>query len=74
MSPAFSEIFELSVPDRLRLVEELWDSIAATPHSLPLLDWQKQELDRRKEAQAQSGAPGASWEDVERRIRERHAP
>jgi putative addiction module component (TIGR02574 family) len=73
MNTSFPQIFELSVPDRLRLVEELWDSIAAAPDSLPLLDWQKEELDRRKVAQAQSGALGSSWEDVERRIRDRHA-
>jgi putative addiction module component (TIGR02574 family) len=73
MSTALPQISEMSVADRLRLIEELWDSIAATPESLPLLEWQKNELDRRKAAQAQSGATGASWEEVERRIRERHA-
>jgi putative addiction module component (TIGR02574 family) len=68
-----TNIFELSVADRLRLLGELRDSIAATPESLPLLDWQKEELDRRKAPQAKSGAAGATWEEVERRIRERYA-
>lgn len=73
MNTAFPGIFELSVADRLLLVEELWDSIAASPDKLPLLDWQKQELDRRKANQAQSATSGATWEEVERRIRNRHA-
>jgi putative addiction module component (TIGR02574 family) len=73
MRTAFPQIFELSVPDRLRLVEQLWDSIAAAPESLPLLDWQKEELDQRKAAQALSDAPGTSWAEVERQIRDRHA-
>lgn len=73
MSTAYSQIFELSVPDRLRLFEELWESIARAPKSLPLIEWQKAELNRRKAAQDQSGTPGASWEEVEQRIRERHA-
>ena len=71
-STAFPQIFELSVADRLRLVEDLWDSIADSPEKLPILDWQKQELDRRMAAHSQSGAVGSSWEDIERRIRERH--
>lgn len=32
---------------RVRVVEAIWDSISAVPESLPVADWQKEELDRR---------------------------
>ncbi|MES2180158.1 MAG: addiction module protein [Gemmatimonadota bacterium] len=49
-SPAF-DYRNLSVSERLRLVGDIWDSIAAdastSPEALPLSEAQKAELDRR---------------------------
>jgi hypothetical protein len=42
------QLFQFSVPQRLQPIEAWWDSIAAAPESLPLPDWQKEELARRK--------------------------
>ncbi|WP_375503416.1 addiction module protein [uncultured Nostoc sp.] len=53
------------------MVENLWDEIAATP-ALPVLDWHKQELARRKAEYQQNPAIGSSWEDVKARISQRH--
>ena len=49
MAPTMKElgIDRLSVADRLALVQEIWDSIAATPEEVPLTPAQKQEIDRR---------------------------
>ena len=41
------ELHNLSIDERLRLVEDIWDSIAADQGVLPLTDEQKAELDRR---------------------------
>jgi putative addiction module component (TIGR02574 family) len=41
-------IFNLSPPEKLQLVEDLWDDLAATPADVPIHDWQKDELARRK--------------------------
>ncbi len=41
---------QLPVEERIKLVEDLWDSIAADQHALPLTDEQKVELDRRLDA------------------------
>ena len=41
------EIAELSVAERVQLAEDIWDSIAADPASLPITEAQKLELDRR---------------------------
>ncbi|MCC5658756.1 addiction module protein [Nostoc sp. XA010] len=46
--------------------------MAATPAALPVLDWQKQELARRKAQYQQNPAIGSSWEDVKARISQRH--
>ena len=41
-------IFDLSPAEKLQLVEDLWDDLAATPAEVPIHDWQKEELARRK--------------------------
>ena len=44
------KLSELPVDERIKLVEELWDSIAADQDALPLTKEQKAELDRRLDA------------------------
>ncbi len=41
---------QLPVEERIKLVEDLWDSIAADQQALRLTDEQKAELDRRLDA------------------------
>jgi putative addiction module component (TIGR02574 family) len=67
-----SEVFELETSEKLQLVEDLWDSIAAHPESVPVPDWQKTELRRRKQKRLKNPDAGSSWADVKRRIRARH--
>ena len=38
-----ASIFDLSPSEKLQLVEDLWDDLAASPESVPVYDWQKQE-------------------------------
>jgi putative addiction module component (TIGR02574 family) len=59
---------QLTVAERIMLVEEIWDSIAAEQAAVPLTSAQEAELDRRLEAHRQSPHEGASWEDVKARI------
>ena len=69
MSPvAHTEIFELSVAERIQLVEDIWDSIVAAPASLPLTDNQRQELDRRLDSLAEAPEQGVTWEVARARI------
>ena len=46
------ELLKLTVAERIQLVEDLWDSIAADPEGLPLTDQQKREIDRPRPARA----------------------
>ncbi len=67
-----SSIFDLSASEKLQLVEDLWDDLAATPEEVPVHDWQKEELDRRKANLLKSPGSGLTWDEVQRRVRSRH--
>ena len=67
-----SSIFDLSPPEKLQLVEDLWDDLATTPSEVPIHDWQKQELARRKANLMSKPDSGRSWEEVKARIRSRY--
>ena len=41
MSSVHMEVRSLSVRDRLRLLEEIWDSLAETPEAIPVTDAQR---------------------------------
>jgi putative addiction module component (TIGR02574 family) len=64
-----AEILALPVAERVRLVEAIWDSIAAVPDALPLTQWQKDELDRRLAELDADPDSGATLEEVFARIR-----
>jgi putative addiction module component (TIGR02574 family) len=72
MNPNLTSIFDLSPPEKLQLVEDLWDDLAATPEAVPVHEWQKEELARRKTNLLQNPASGLSWEEVKRRVRSRY--
>ena len=72
MQQTMTSIFDLSPSEKLQLVEDLWDDLAATPEAVPVHDWQKEELARRKATLMQNPASGLTWEAVKRQIRSRH--
>ncbi len=72
MAPELAEVFALTFEEKLRLVEALWDNLAATPEELPVHDWQKEELARRKENHLKNPEAACSWEEAKERIRQRH--
>ena len=63
-------IDRLSVEDRLSLVQEIWDSVAAEGKSL-LTDAQRQELDRRIDEDDADPDGGIPWEEVKTSARAR---
>lgn len=68
---AQTDIMNLSVPERIQLVEDIWDSVAEVPESVTLTDEQKAELDRRLDAYHQNPDEGSPWGVVRERIRSR---
>ena len=65
-------VFDLSPSEKLQLVEDLWDDLASTPQAVPVHDWQKVELARRKANLMSNPAARLSWDEVKRRIRSRY--
>ncbi len=61
-------VFDLSPSEKLQLVEDLWDDLAATPNAVPIHEWQKEELARRKANLTKNPASGLSWEEIKRRV------
>lgn len=72
MNATTTSIFDLSPSEKLQLVEDLWDDLAATPEAIPVHDWQKEELTRRKANLTKNPASGLTWEEVKRRVRHRN--
>ena len=71
LSIDLTEIKALSVPDRMLVVEQIWDSIAAEQDALPITDAQREELDRRLADEEQSPDEGDPWEQVKSRLQGR---
>ena len=65
------DLRKLPLDERIRLVEDLWDSIAADQSLLPLTPDQRAELDRRLDAYESDGNAGRPAEDVISDIRKR---
>jgi putative addiction module component (TIGR02574 family) len=61
-------IGELSTEERLRLIEELWDSLNEMPGTVPLTNAQREELDRRLDDLERSGPEGIPWDQVLQQI------
>jgi putative addiction module component (TIGR02574 family) len=72
MSPfTKADVLRLSVPERIQLVEDIWDTIAEVPEEVGLTDEQKAEIDRRLDAYHSDPDEGTSWAIVRERIRSR---
>ena len=54
----------LSIPERIRLVEEIWDSIAEENEAFELTETQKRELDRRLALARQDPDRGRTWDEI----------
>jgi putative addiction module component (TIGR02574 family) len=61
-------IDRLSLAERILLVEEIWDGIAAEAEALEVPQSHKDELDRRLAACHADPHAGSSWGDVKRRL------
>ncbi len=63
-----TELEELTVTERLRLMEEIWNSLTSAPKQLDVPAWHRNELDRRL-AEKDLGAHGARlWTEVRAEI------
>ncbi|MBI2196983.1 MAG: addiction module protein [Candidatus Rokubacteria bacterium] len=71
MKNVLEDILSLSVAERLQLVEDIWDSIAAHPEAVPVTEAQRKELARRKRAHTRNPEAAKPWEEVRARLKRR---
>jgi putative addiction module component (TIGR02574 family) len=71
MSKRGVEIASLTREERLDLLDELWDSLAATSAAIPLTEAQRTELDRRLDDLEREGPVGIPWDEILNRFRTR---
>ena len=65
---SFADVLELSVPERIQLVEDIWNSIATVPEPMPLSVAQREELGRRLEDYHRHPEDGSPCEELKGRI------
>ncbi len=65
------EVEKLNLSDKILLVEDIWDSIAKSDNHLPLLEWQKLELDKRYKDYKNGKLNLYSWKNVHGELRKK---
>jgi len=68
MSIQVDELLKLPEAERLKIVQALWQSIAAGGGEFPISDAERRELDLRLEAYQLDPDAGSSWAEVHKRI------
>jgi len=69
-----ARLHDLSIDEKLQLIEELWASIGADPNALPLTAADREELDQRLAAFESDGDVGGDATRVLEEIRQRLEP
>jgi putative addiction module component (TIGR02574 family) len=66
-SALLDQILRLPPEQRLKLVEDIWDSLAASPDDVPVPQWHLDELDRRLADPAERAS--TSWDEVREQLK-----
>lgn len=67
-----NSLFDLAPSEKLQLVEDLWDDLAADPADVPVHDWQLEELARRRANLTNTPRERQTWDEMKARIRNRY--
>ena len=59
---------DLSVPEKILRVQDLWDQIAESPEDVDLTDAQRTELERRLTAHEENPGQYTTWEELRQRL------
>lgn len=63
-----TDTLELSIPERIQLVEDVWDTIVTEAEAIELTEDEKKVIDERLEAYHRNPNSGSPWEDVYKKI------
>ena len=67
-----AEIKRLSPTQKLILAQDIWDSIAMESGKLPMLQWQKNELEKRYARYKLGKMESHDWQEVHDELRAKH--
>ena len=59
---------DLSVPEKIQRVQDLWDEIARSSRDVELTPEQRDEAERRLRRHESDPGTYSSWEDIKRRL------
>lgn len=62
------QILPLTIPEKLQLIEDIWDSVVVDGDKIPLTQAQKEELDRRFASYDNLENKDESWEIVKQKM------
>ena len=65
--PAF-DVSQLTVAERLELIDALWESLRSNPEELPLSDDELALIEERRAAHARQPGTATPWEEVRARL------
>jgi putative addiction module component (TIGR02574 family) len=63
-----TDTLKLSIPERIQLVEDIWDTIASETESIELTENEKKIIDERLEAYHKNPDEGSPGDEVYKRI------
>ena len=65
------EIQTMTLQEKLRAMEALWDDLCRREENVPVPQWHKDVLDERERAVAEGKAKFVDWETAKRQISEK---
>jgi len=71
MTALANEALRLAPQERLRLIEEIWESLAAEPASLPVAAEQLEEMERRRDRYESDPASLIDWQELKSKLQRR---
>ena len=71
-SELIAEINQLDLSEKILLVEDIWDSVAAANNELPMPEWQREVLGRRYERYQRGEEELHDWKAVHQSLREKY--
>ena len=68
MAISAADLLDLSVEERINLVGDIWDSIAAVPEQVEISPEVRELLEKRLNDHRKNPKTGSPWEEVKARI------
>lgn len=62
-----ADIAGMPIDQRIQLVEDIWDSIAAMPEAVSVPEWHKEELEKRLDAYHADPEGRSPWHEIKNR-------